>query len=114
MAIQKIYAQVNCSDLSASIEWYRKLFGRMPDARPMEGLAEWHHRNSSGFQLFENPRDAGHGTMTLIVDGLREEHSRLKEAGLVPGDIEPASSTSLVRLRDLDGNLIVLAEPGRI
>jgi catechol 2,3-dioxygenase-like lactoylglutathione lyase family enzyme len=114
MAIAKIYAQLNCTDLPASMDWYRKLFGRVPDARPMDGLAEWHHLDSAGFQLFANPKDAGHGTLTLLVDGLRDEHSRLEAAGLAPGDIEPATSTSLVRLRDPDGNLVVLAQPGEI
>ena len=113
MALNKIFAQLNCTDLRAGIAWYEKLFGRPPDARPMDGLAEWHHRDSAGLQLFENPRDAGHGTLTLIVDGLRDEHLRLERAGLNPGDIEPATSTTLVRLNDADGNLVVLAQPGR-
>jgi hypothetical protein len=112
MALDKIYAQLNCVDLSASMSWYEKLFGRPPDARPMDGLAEWHHRDSAGFQLFKNPRDAGHGTLTLIVDGLLDEHARLSNAGLSPGEIEPATSTSLVRLQDIDGNLVALAQPG--
>jgi hypothetical protein len=112
MALKKIYAQLNCSDLSASGPWYEKLLGRPPDARPMDGLLEWHHHEIAGLQLFENTENAGHGTITLIVDGLRSEHARLEKAGLAPGEIEPATSTSLVRLRDLDGNLIVLAQPG--
>jgi hypothetical protein len=112
MALEKIYAQLNCADLSASMEWYKKLFGRVPDSHPMDGLLEWHHRDSAGLQLFENAKDAGHGTLTLIVDDLRDEHARLEKAGLAPGDIEPAMSTSLLRLHDLDGNLVVLAQPG--
>ncbi|MEO1020708.1 MAG: hypothetical protein AAFY56_23970 [Pseudomonadota bacterium] len=79
----------------------------------MSGLAEWHHESSAGFQLFKNPDAAGYGTMTLIVDGLEDEYARLKEAGLNPDPIEPATSTDLVRLRDLDGNLVVLAQPRR-
>lgn len=112
MTIEKVFAQVSCSDLSASSGWYAALFDRAPDARPMDGLAEWHHRGAAGLQLFENPADAGHGTLTLVVSGLRDEHARLERAGLAPGAIEPATSTSLVRLRDPDGNLVVLAQPG--
>jgi hypothetical protein len=107
-----IYAQLSCADLSASVKWYEKLFGRVPDAHPMEGLVEWHLRDSAGLQRYENAKDAGHGTLTLIVTGWRDEHARLDKVGLAPGDIEPATSTSLVRLRDLDGNLVVLAQPG--
>ncbi len=113
MAIDKIYAQLSCTDLSASVEWYEKLFGRAPNAQPMEGLVEWHHHDSAGLQLFENAKASGFGTITLIVDGLRDEHARLEKAGLAPGVIEPSTSTSLVRLHDLDGNLVVLAQPGK-
>lgn len=111
MAFKKMYAQLNCADLSVSQGWYEKFFGRSPDASPMIGLAEWHDAASAGLQLFENSEDAGHGTLTIIVDGLDAEYARLSEAGLNPNDIEPATSTSLVRLNDPDGNLIVLAQP---
>lgn len=113
MALDKIYAHLSCSDLDRSINWFEKLFGRGPDVRPMDGLAEWRHRNSAGFQLFEEPANAGHGTLTLIVTGLRDEHARLVDGGLGPGDVELADTASLVRLSDPDGNLVVLAQPGR-
>lgn len=106
MALDKIYAQLSCADLSASLAWYEALFGRRPDARPLDGLAEWRLRDGAGLQLVQSPADAGHGTLTLVVSGLRDKH-----AGLAPGGIEPATSNSLVRLRDPDGNRVVLAEP---
>lgn len=113
MSIIKIYAQLNCSDLTTSMPWFEKLFGRAPDARPMDGLAEWHHRDTAGLQLFDNKKDAGHGTLTLIVEGLSDKRQRLDAAGLAPGPVEPATSTSLVKLTDPDGNTVVLAEPGQ-
>jgi hypothetical protein len=79
----------------------------------MNGLAEWHHDDNAGLQVFENAPNAGKGTLTLIVSDLRNEHSRLIAAGLEPSAIEPADTTSLVRLRDPDQNLVVLAQPGR-
>ena len=112
MGVQRFYAHLSCRDLETSIAWFAALFGRVPDARPMDGLAEWHHRDAAGLQLFENPADAGHGTLTLIVDGLRDEHARLEAAGLRPGEVEAGDATSLVRLRDPDRNLVVLAQPG--
>ena len=110
MSLHKIYAQLNCSDLDASIRWFTAVFNRGPDARPMEGLAEWHHADTAGFQLFQNPSDAGHGTLTLFLRALETERQRLDTAGLSPGDIEQASYVRLIRLRDPDGNLVVLAE----
>ena len=112
-SIQKVYGQLNCVDLSVSEAWFERLFGRAPDATPMAGLAEWHHRGAAGLQLFENSEHAGHGTLTLIVSDLRAEHARLKRAALNPSPIEPATTTSLVRMNDPDGNLIVLAQPGK-
>jgi catechol 2,3-dioxygenase-like lactoylglutathione lyase family enzyme len=111
MPIRKIYAHLSCSDLGESIDWFTRLFGRAPDSRPMAGLAEWHHHANAGFQLFENSKDAGHSTLTLIVDGLRYEYERLAGAGLNPGEIEAADTVSLIRLRDPDDNLIVFASP---
>ena len=113
MAIEKIYAHLNCSNLDLSIRWFEQLFDRAPDARPMDGLAEWHYGHDTGMQLFEDNANAGHGTLTLIVSGLRQEHARLADGELQPGRVEASDSISLLRLRDPDGNLIVLAQPGR-
>ena len=113
MTIRSIYAHLDCSSLQTSTAWFEKFFARAPDANPMKGLVEWHQGESAGLQLFENSNDAGRGTLTLIVDALREEQARLEAAGLKPGAVEAADTTSVVRLRDPDGNLVVLAQPGR-
>jgi hypothetical protein len=108
MALDKIFAQLSCTNLNESIGWFATIFGREPDARPMNGLAEWHH-DAAGFQLFQG-ENAGRGTMTLIVTGLQDEHRRLSDAGLQAGAIESANYVDLFRLRDPDSNLVVLAQ----
>ena len=113
MSIDKIYAHVSCSDLERSTRWFEKLFGRPPDARQMAGLVEWHHGSGAGMQLWQDAANAGRGTLTLIVTGLREVHSRLASAGLEPGKLEPGDKVSLFRLRDPDQNLVVLAQASR-
>lgn len=87
------------------------LFARAPDANPMDGLIEWHHEGSAGFQLFANPDDAGHGSMTLIVSGLESERERLAKAGHKPSEIGSGDIASIFQLSDPDGNTVVLAEP---
>jgi hypothetical protein len=114
MAIEKIFAHISCSNLERSKQWYAKLFGRSADIEPMQHLAEWHHADSAGVQLFEDQPKSGKSTLTLIVNELEAEHARLAEVGLNPGRIESGDKVSLIRLNDLDGNLIVLAQKGHV
>ena len=109
MAIQTIFAHISCSDIAASEAWYAKLFGKPAGRRPMAGLVEWQFTDSAEVQLFEDAKNAGRGTLTLGVLPLGEERRRLAEAGLNPGPIEEAEDFYILRMRDPDGNLIVLA-----
>ncbi|MSU88083.1 glyoxalase/bleomycin resistance/dioxygenase family protein [Rhodobacteraceae bacterium 2CG4] len=111
MPLTAIYAQLNSSDLSESAAWFTVLFGRPPDARPMDGLLEWHHGSTAGMQLFEDAAKAGSGTMTLIVERLDDDIARLAAAGLAVGASQQADQARIVRLQDPDGNRVVLAEP---
>ncbi|MFM7348634.1 MAG: VOC family protein [Erythrobacter sp.] len=109
MRLQAIYAHLSCSDFEASIAWFAKLFGSEPDARPMDGLAEWHHEAHAGFQLYRNPPDAGRATMTLIVADLEAEHTRLDKAGVEVGEIMSGEYVRYLQVADPDGNRVVLA-----
>lgn len=111
MNLTAIYAHLSCSDLEGGIRWFSDLFGRPPDARPMDGLAEWHHGAEAGFQLFLAPGHAGHGTLTLMVADLAAERDRLRRAGKAVGMVEDADFARILRLDDPDGNLVVLVQP---
>lgn len=109
MGIATILANVSCSDLAASEPWYAKLFGKEATRHPMAGLAEWHFTDSAGVQLYEQKDNAGHCTVTLGVLPLEPERKRLLQAGLTPGPIEEAKDLFIMRIRDPDNNLVVLA-----
>ena len=109
MPIETIFAHVSCTDLETSVKWYAKLFGRQPDRRPMQGLAEWHFTDSAEVQLSEERKHAGASTLTLGVLPLEPERRRLVDSGLEPGPIEEAKDFYILRLRDPDRNLVVLA-----
>lgn len=113
MELTAIYAHLSCHDLARSAIWFAALFGREPDARPMQGLVEWHNGQHAGFQLFQDGGHAGQGTLTLIVPDIQSEHRRLVANALEPGEIESADYTTIMRLHDPDGNLVVLAQPRR-
>ena len=111
MPLEKIFAQLNCTDMDRSTLWFARPFGRPPDANPMAGLSEWHHADHAGFQLVKNEHDAGHGCMTLIVGDLASELERLHGVGIETGETSTGDIATIAQLRDPDGNLIVLAEP---
>ncbi len=113
MSIETIFAHVSCASLDVSTAWYESLFGKPPTRRPMAGLAEWHFTDSAEVQLYEEKEHAGSSTLTLGVLPLEPERQRLEAAGLKPGPIEPAKDFFILRLRDPDGNLVVLASAKR-
>jgi hypothetical protein len=113
MGIETIFAHVNCSDFEVSVQWYEKLFERSPTRRPMPGLPEWQLTDSAEVQLYEEKMYAGSNTLTLGVLPLEPERERLEKAGLRPGPIEKADDSFIIRLRDPDDNLIVLASAAR-
>jgi hypothetical protein len=113
MSIQTIFAHISCADLARSEAWYAHLFGKPATRHPMAGLAEWHFTESAEMQLYEDSTNAGHGTLTLGVLPLEPERDRLERAGLKPGPVEEADNFFIVRLRDPDQNLVVLASAKR-
>lgn len=104
-----IMGQVNCSKLDESTRWFAALFNRPPDARPMDGLVEWHH-GAGGLQLYQHAANAGHSALTLIVSDIATAVSGLRSAGRTVGQIEAGDHGSFMRLGDPDGNDIVLAQ----
>jgi len=113
MGISTIFAHVSCSNLTASIRWYEKLFGAPPTRQPMPGLAEWQLTDSAAFQLHEAKEHAGHSTLTLGVQPLEPERARLLAAGLDCGSIEEVTQFYIMRMRDPDQNLVVLGSTRR-
>ncbi len=99
----------SCSNLAISSAWYEKLFGKIATRSPMPGLLEWRFSDSAEVQLFQEKEKAGASTLTLGVLPLQPERERLEAAGLHPGALEDGDKVFIVRLRDPDQNLVVLA-----
>lgn len=51
MSITRALAQATGTELERAENWYAMLFDRPPDARPMDGLIEWHLGDSFGVQV---------------------------------------------------------------
>jgi catechol 2,3-dioxygenase-like lactoylglutathione lyase family enzyme len=111
MKLRKIYSALLTADLAAAEDWYTKLLGRGPDHRPMGTLVQWELFGQGGLMLSTDHEIAGRGVMFLYVDDVAAERRRLQGLGIVLGDDIEGDYSTLVQLRDPDGNLLTLATP---
>jgi hypothetical protein len=107
MTIERVLAQATVSDLATAERWYSTLFEREPDARPMEGLLEWHLGDAFGVQVWTEPERAGRSTMVLDESDLDALAARLTNAGLNHPGPQQATSSRILPLKDPDGNRVV-------
>lgn len=108
MTIKRVLAQSTVRDLAAAEDWYTRLFGRQPDARPMSGLLEWHLADTFGVQVWAEPDHAGHSSMVLDETDLDGLVTRLDEAGISYDGPKDVTSSRIVSLVDPDGNRVVI------
>lgn len=111
MAINNVLAQATVSDLGAAEQWYSVLFGRAPDARPMDGLLEWHLGSTFGVQVWAEPERAGRSSMVLGEEDLDGLAARLTDAGVDNDGPQQATSSRILALEDSDGNRVVFTGP---
>ncbi|GAA4544031.1 VOC family protein [Pseudonocardia xishanensis] len=111
MAISNVLAQATVSDLDAAEQWYSVLFGRAPDARPMDGLLEWRLGSSFGVQVFAEPDRAGRSSMVLGEDDLDGLAARLADAGVDHDGPQQVTASRILALQDSDGNRVVFTGP---
>jgi hypothetical protein len=107
MAIQRVLAHATVRDLAVAEPWYAALFERSPDARPMDGLLEWHLGDAFGVQVWAEPERAGRSTMVLDESDLDSLAARLTKAGFNHPGPQNATSSRILPLEDPDGNRVV-------
>jgi predicted enzyme related to lactoylglutathione lyase len=112
MSVNRVLAGVAVADVDAAVPWYEGLFGRPPDARPMEGLAEWHIPGSGVVQLVASADRAGQSLLTLDLDDLEEELAAMRGRGLDAGALDDTTSDKVLiaATADPEGNAITLVQ----
>ena len=112
MSVNRVLAGVAVADVDAAVPWYERLFGRPPDALPMEGLAEWHVPAGGVVQLVASADRAGRSLLTLDSDDLRHELVAMQERGLDAGELDDTTSDRVLiaTTTDPEGNEITLVE----
>ncbi|PRH76848.1 glyoxalase [Streptomyces solincola] len=111
MSFTHVLAVVAVRDMPTATEWYARLFGRPADARPMDGLADWHVAPTAWVQVYRSPEQAGSSMVNLVVPDLDRAVAELAERGITAGAVE--SGTGRVRfaaVHDPDGNRVALIE----
>jgi hypothetical protein len=110
--ITGVLAALAVRDIDASVEWTTRLFGRAPDARPMDSLVEWHFEPRGTLQLVHDPTRAGGSLVTLQLADIATARTALAGRGISLAYDETTSATvKFGQLTDLDGNAITLVEP---
>ena len=107
MSISRGLAQMTVSDLDVAVVWYTRLFGRGPDARPMDGLVEWHLIPEFGVQVWAEAKRAGKSTMVLAESDLDALVAALDRAGIAHGAPRDVTASRILPLTDPDGNQVV-------
>ena len=65
MTLNRVLAGIAVRDVDQATPFYEALFARPADARPMDGLAEWHVPSSGVVQLVENREGAGRSILRI-------------------------------------------------
>jgi catechol 2,3-dioxygenase-like lactoylglutathione lyase family enzyme len=108
MAFRHLLAQAVVTDLAAAERWYTALFDSAPQARPMDGLLEWHLGDSFGVQVWLDPARAGRSALVLDESDLDALAVRLSAAGLHHDGPQPVTASRVLVLADPDGNQVVV------
>jgi hypothetical protein len=108
MSVNRVLAGVAVADVDAAVPWYERLFGRPPDALPMEGLAEWHIPAGGVVQLVASADRAGRSLLTLDLHELAAMRGRGLDAG--PLDDTTSDKVLIASTTDPEGNEITFVQ----
>lgn len=110
MEINQSMAAVAVRSTEAAEAWWARLLGRDADARPMDGLVEWHF-GSGALQLVADAERAGGSLTTLQVSGLAASVGQLRDRGIEIGDVHDTDAGAVfVTIVDPDGNGVTLVD----
>jgi catechol 2,3-dioxygenase-like lactoylglutathione lyase family enzyme len=108
--IHTVLAALPVRDMMRSEQWYTRLLGTEPDARPMPGLVEW-HPTSGALQLVADTGRAGGGLVTLQVADLAAFVAAATERGFESLAPEPGEVvTGFAVVSDPDGNAVTIVQ----
>lgn len=111
MNVANVFISIGVADHPASCAWWSTLIGRGPDRRPMPSCCEWDLTGSVLLQVLDNPKQGAVDTISLRLDDLDAEITRLRREGLSIDEREKVPGFDTLRIAtiaDPDGNTINL------
>jgi len=116
MEIEYVFAGLAVTGVDAAIDWYERLLGKPPDMRPNDREATWRLTETSSVYIVADEDRAGQSAVTMFVDDLDAELDGIARRGIPVGEVETKPGVPrTVKISDLDGNAIQLAElPGEV
>ncbi|MEV0288658.1 VOC family protein [Kribbella sp. NPDC050820] len=113
MAINAVLAVIPVAEIEDACAWYTSFFGRPPDQRPMDSLAEWHLADGGVVQIFQDPAKSGRTTVNFSINDLDDRVTALTAHGITTTDpvIVSSGRQRLITCPDPDGNQLGLLEP---
>jgi predicted enzyme related to lactoylglutathione lyase len=112
MELQVLFASMPVSELSRSVEWYERFFGRPfdIDINPREVM--WRINDGAWLYLIVD-NAAGRGGVAISVADLEAAVGELRQRDIEAGDIKPEGDAAFKSvLIDPDGNRIELLKVG--
>lgn len=111
MSIVNVLTTLQVDDFDTAVRWYETLFGRAPDRRPMDGLAEWQLTPGGGVQVYLNAAAAGATTVVIGVESLDTHIADLGGRGIGAEVFDvPSGKFRLATLQDPAGNTLTFSE----
>jgi predicted enzyme related to lactoylglutathione lyase len=111
MRVLNVLPVLQVSGFDAAVAWYESLFGRPPDRRPMDGLAEWQLAASGGVQVYRESEGAGATNVVIAVDDMDATLEELANRGLnLEAETVPSGRFRLASVQDPDGNTLVFSQ----
>jgi glyoxylase I family protein len=117
-----VFAALPVRDLDVAVEWYGRIFGRAPDARPAPQIAEYYLAEGrvpehGTLQLREDTERAGGGLATINVRDITEVSSALARMAVnfetrdIPLEADTVSGVTVGTFVDQDGNAVTVVQP---
>ena len=110
MPIRNALASLAVTDLESALPWYERLLGRPADSRPMAEVAEWKFEGGGWLQVYQRPKRAGLGSVTLAVTDIEEQKRCLEQCEIVIGEQSAGPTVKTLMINDPAGNHIAFAQ----